>query len=766
MRQGRLVAIALLFVVLVTTAQPAAAADAGLVYASQTDTGAELSAGELTKMQINDDAARLIGQHGTTATADPDETTGIFSSDRGVTIEPNTDIAGVEVDLSADQPTGVTVALKKTDGSVLERTTASSTTVEFTAELQAGTQYFVVVEADSDTIGYDNDPAYQYTSADVDIVSGARDGATESGFRYAFSSVTAIEYTDNGTGGSYAGANHTADRVAEGVVDLNISGTSATVEWQGWNGSSWTTLTSDSYSSSGIKTADLSAAYDKYRTNVTFAGSSGATGAVISEGIRFNASEPQASNLNPPDGTKITQSKVNFSVDVSDPDFETSQGDEVQATLFVNGAEVGSETVTSNQTVTINHSLSEGSNVTYHWELADSYGDTTTTTEQTVTLPAELRIIDEENETLIDNASIRLAFYIDNGTETRVVETEISNGTVDFAALDLPADQPFVVTASADGYLSRRIYLRSLFDQQSIYLLSDSDEHRDVIFELQDFSGNYPDPETVLMIQRAINGSYRTVQSDFFGATGEFTAQLAYNERHRLVLLNTETGRMEQLGTFTALANSRSIVKVTDTGDIQVLKAAPIVTVSPSFETLPAIPETTISVSIVEQAEPIADWQVTATYLNNSTSTELANISSSTATSPAEMTVDLSNRSAGRLAVNASYTLETGTSGTISRTFEIREYARNEYSLLAIASGVTDLIPSADVDAFTTMLALLVTVFTTLGSAYAFPLPTEATGAIAVASLFAFGIIGWIGYGIPFVAGVTLLAASGLRRGI
>lgn len=55
----------------------------------------------------------------------------------------------------------------------------------------------------------------------------------------------------------------------------------------------------------------------------------------------------------------------------------------------------------------------------------------------------------------------------------------------------LPADQEFVVIADPDGYYSRRVVITSLFEQQTMYVLSKNEAAVQNRFVLNDRSGQF-----------------------------------------------------------------------------------------------------------------------------------------------------------------------------------------------------------------------------------------------------------------------------------
>jgi hypothetical protein len=247
----------------------------------------------------------------------------------------------------------------------------------------------------------------------------------------------------------------------------------------------------------------------------------------------------------------VTSKDTELSIQVNDSDFATAQGDTVTVDFYVDGSQAGSTTVSSNGTASYTASVSTGGTHTWHAEITDSYGETATSDTFNFEAPGTLYVYSESNPNeLVDNATVEIRFY---GEENFVVERSTTNGKIDMSGL--PADQEFVAVAKASGYYDRRIYVSSLYEQQSVFLLPDSQNAVYNVFELVDQSGNYPAGETRLIIQRALNTSgslnWVTVAGDFFGATNEFPVYLRYNQRYRVIIEN-DAGDRRVIGAYSA----------------------------------------------------------------------------------------------------------------------------------------------------------------------------------------------------------------------
>ncbi|WP_148708204.1 hypothetical protein [Haloferax sp. Atlit-12N] len=472
------------------------------------------------------------------------------------------------------------------------------------------------------------------------------------------------------------------------------------------------------------------------------------------------------SNATPSAGSLQTESSVELSADVADEDFDIGATDTVYF-LDGTGATISSTTVTENRTVTANWSgANAGSN---NWSVVvnEPASGNTSFGPFSFEYPQNLTIKNESDTQLLDNLSepVTLRFYYENGSTAEVVERQTSNGIASLSGL--PVDRSFVVVADAPGYLPRRIFVSSLLEQQSIYLLPSSAQHVENLLTLQDYSGDYAPDETVLIIQRSINGSWETVQGDYFGATGEYSAQLAYNVRHRMILRNTRTGDQKVVGPYTPISDGTKNIKVTREGDIELVLDAPRVLFDPSVGSVSAVSNTQLVVTVDNQSSELRSWSVEVIY-RNQTAQETLFLTNET--SPEGGTIspalDLSERAGGNVTVLVNYTTEDGQTGQRSETFIVRETFANQYSLLSVLGNIGTMIPSPNLSIFTTFIAIIVSVLAATGVASAFRASTELVGVTVVGTLAFFSIINWIGVPIVFVSGMSLIAFAALRRGL
>jgi len=264
---------------------------------------------------------------------------------------------------------------------------------------------------------------------------------------------------------------------------------------------------------------------------------------------------------NPQPEGNLSSATTSLSIDVNDSDFG-STGDTVDVKFYLDTSSVRTDTLTSNGTASV--SIGQPSAGT-HDVRAVATDDVGATTEETWTfgVPDELRIYNETSpNSLVDSPTeVSVEFYASNGS---VYERSTTNGMIDFSGL--PPDEEFVVSASADGYRDRRIYIESLVEQQRIYLLHENATVANVVFSLQDDSGQFtPAEESILYIEKPLNISgttkYQVIVSDQFSATREVATKLEDGQRYRLRLKGPE-GVTRVLGAYRAAGDDAAMLNV------------------------------------------------------------------------------------------------------------------------------------------------------------------------------------------------------------
>jgi len=450
-------------------------------------------------------------------------------------------------------------------------------------------------------------------------------------------------------------------------------------------------------------------------------------------------------------------------VDLEDADMPH---DEVNVSFRVDGNRLADTNLTSNGTATIDVSGQSfvGGQHTVEVTATDAYGQTDTLS-WTFSAPDELQIKNESSPTqLVDQATVEVTFYFESGGEMVSQTKTTSNGKISLTGL--PVDKPLVASAQANGFRDRRIFIESIYQQQNVYLLANSRQATQVTFQLKDFSGDFPESTTVLIVERTLeNGTYKTVLGDFFGANGQFPAVLKYTERHRLTLLNTETGQTRDLGTFTPLSSGQQDLAVSVSGQIEPVNTGASLSTKPVAELLPA-QEVTLEVKLRNGSAKVSEYNVTMYKITESgTNTTVAKITQTSAGTVTE-TVNLSDAANGTLKIVSKYKTENGAEARRVKTFGVIDRSGSNPTIVGELDSLVGLLPSSDRDPFSVALALVVSVMGTGAAASRFRLSSELVGVVAIGFLTAFGILGFVGYDLVFVVIVAWTSLTFLRRGL
>jgi hypothetical protein len=651
------------------------------------------------------------------------------------------------------------------DFQLVRRDDGSSTTLDTGGSSSSNTWYRSVIEWETD--GTINVNVYDTSGNQVASLSATDHTYTSGGIGYGVyngdSWIDSVRISGQpAESGTYVSATHNISNAEAAAINITqASNVSVDAEVRTDGG---TTLATDTFTSASNHTLNLpetSSSQLKTVLDITVTGEDPQF-ELADESILFTNHKPQASNFSPANGTMLSQQNVTLSVDVSDPEFPTAQGDSVTAELFVDGSSAGTETVTSNQTVSMTHTFTTGGTHSYYWELRDSYGAVTTTDTRTLQSPAELRIYNVSSSplALVDNASVEVRMFQNGDVYTRSTST----GVVDMSGVD--PTKPFVVVVDSEGYFSRRIFVQSLYDRQSVYLLPDTTNSVDTIFKLQEFSGQYPQDSTVLQVLRPINGSWEVAVGDYFGANGQFPATLEYGQRYRLQLLNVDTGNTRRLGTYTPISSSTQDVVVTPGGIEEISEISAQWQIS-GTGTLPAKP-VTVDASLNPADANVTGWNVTYTYVapDGSTTTLYNESGSDPSAASVSPELNLSGRAGGELRVIA--TVETAEQGvqSSSQIYRIRQHYESDNSVLAGLTALINLVPDHNQGMVKSFLAMILTVIMTASVASVVRMSTEFVGITAWLFVAAFGVLGWVSYSMVFVAGVGAGSFVYLRRPI
>jgi outer membrane protein assembly factor BamB len=228
-------------------------------------------------------------------------------------------------------------------------------------------------------------------------------------------------------------------------------------------------------------------------------------------------------------------------------------GGDAYTVRFVNassGADIDSQTVSSDGEVSTRWDIDGREPAPWYAVIEESGTEVDRTREFELNIPKTLEIRNETNpsELVTTNAEIAVQFFSDDSVEER----STTDGTIDLEGL--PADEPLVVLANADGYFERTIIVENIFQQQRIYLLDQNVSSSTIRFQLEDQTGRFPSDSTTLRIQKPITEegktTFQTVASDRFDAGGSLITELETGQRYRLEVEN-EAGETRALGSYT-----------------------------------------------------------------------------------------------------------------------------------------------------------------------------------------------------------------------
>lgn len=255
--------------------------------------------------------------------------------------------------------------------------------------------------------------------------------------------------------------------------------------------------------------------------------------------------DPDLSNPSP--RGDLSNAPSRFEVNVSDDDFPL---DELDVSFYLEGSFVDNTTATQAGRVNVSipdSGLTAGRH-TWTVEAEDSFGETASLT-SSYRVPDYIEIRNESNpdELINEQADVRMTFFADDS----VVDVNTTDGRVNMT--DLPVNQDINVEVDAPGYHRRYLHVNSIYEQQTVYMLSENVSSVDVRFTLTDTTGQFP-RRTNLFISRPItqNGTteYRTIYADEFGAEGVTTA-LAEGVRYRL-RIQAPDGKTQDMGVYRA----------------------------------------------------------------------------------------------------------------------------------------------------------------------------------------------------------------------
>lgn len=422
---------------------------------------------------------------------------------------------------------------------------------------------------------YDDSGTAQGTATGLEFDNAAsqidtvRLQGTGSADEYFIDDIHAV--TTEGTG-TYIGGNHSVDNVVNGFTNLTLQDTQTTVTWQEFTSGSWSDIRTDTYTTTGNKSVDISSATaTKLRVNVTFQ-SNGANpvAELHDEGVTFTNHEPAVDNSSGTPTGDLATSSPTLKIGVNDTEFGTAQGDSVTVEFFVDGNSVGTDTLTSNGTASVTASNLNGGDHTWHAVATDSYGLSNTSQDFAISIPSNLTI---RNETSphgpITGSNTSVTFYELADDNPTIIERNDSDGDGNISLSGLPVGSSFAVTVETPGYYNRTVLIDDIFTQSNVFLLNKDHSASRITFTIEDTTGAFTGSDAEILVQRAINQSkyntggvaWLTISGDRTGAANELVVQLQQNTRHRLKVSNDDETRI--VGSYTPVGDDAVTLRPT-----------------------------------------------------------------------------------------------------------------------------------------------------------------------------------------------------------
>jgi len=344
--------------------------------------------------------------------------------------------------------------------------------------------------------------------------------------RFSYKSASAIAADDGTVDFVYGGAS--------GTSRVTVSGVPASTQLGAVDANSGELLDVATSDSSGTVTFD---SLDNSDHNV-----------VIQTG-----SAPTVSNAQPTGD--LSNAPDELSVDIDDADF--SGGDTVTVEFTLDGSVVGTQTTTTNGTVSQSITNPDGGEHSWSVDVSDEYGNTVNES-YSFRVPTELTFRDELPPHGQIDEEVTATCYEDVEDDPVIIQRSTTTGTIDLAGF--PTGSQFSCQASASQYHNRTIILNSLYDQDQIFLINKSEattvENR---FVVNDRTGKFPPENTEIIIQESINQSiystggfaWLSASGDDLGADQAFVDDLQEEERYRIIVRN-ENGDQRNPGSYTA----------------------------------------------------------------------------------------------------------------------------------------------------------------------------------------------------------------------
>jgi len=256
---------------------------------------------------------------------------------------------------------------------------------------------------------------------------------------------------------------------------------------------------------------------------------------------------------NPEPSGDLSPPPNQLALDINDSDFAA---DTVEIEFSYEGSLVGTQTTSTNGTIT--QSIANPDGGAYNWsvDISDEYGNTVNDS-YSFRVPTNITFRTElPPHSVIDNETVRATCYEDQGTNPVIINRTTSDGRINLSGF--PTGSEFSCQIAASGYHNRTVLLDSLYEQENIFLINKSEaETVENRFIVNDRTGQFPPEDTEIVIQVAVNqslystGGYEWVAAsgDDLGADQAFVDDLEEEKRYRIIVENEE-GDQRNLGSY------------------------------------------------------------------------------------------------------------------------------------------------------------------------------------------------------------------------
>lgn len=248
---------------------------------------------------------------------------------------------------------------------------------------------------------------------------------------------------------------------------------------------------------------------------------------------------PYVDTASPSGGTYRSDRNVTLEATVVDP-----SGDNVEVVITHNGAEVYNSTVSSGTKVQQAVTAQSGSN-TWSVELVGADGEVSTSEDFTYRTPGAITILEGNDNNQLTSENVEYVVLSEDSDFRRAGST--TTGEIDLEGV--PKERLKVTLSTPSGNYSERVLFlddpsknvttvlypapSSTLDNASLTFTQS--------FTLQDNTGQFPSADTVLVVEAHVNGGWKDIASNEFGAANLANATLRDGETYRLRVRNRDS---------------------------------------------------------------------------------------------------------------------------------------------------------------------------------------------------------------------------------